>query len=180
MPIIDTGALVRPAFEAAEFTPTKWTTADEKAAFVKALCRFIALDYETTLFTDSLYRRLALSFGHIAHTNKRGFIATFFEDLRSKLVFIEWTLQWVPCGDPAWTYSDVERAVQARLRACDLLDAYRALHAAEMEGAERVLLKQLQAKYADGAAPTRAPVLHCSAPVRPRQARKPEDQANLF
>jgi hypothetical protein len=93
MPIIDTGALVRPAFEAAQFTATKWTTADEKAAFANALCRFIAADCKTTLFTDSLYRRLTLSFGHIAHGTKRGFIAAFFDDLRGKLSFLEWTLQ---------------------------------------------------------------------------------------
>src|SRR5271157_3601827 len=42
MPVIDTGTLVRPAFEAAQFTATKWDSAADKADFANALCRFIA------------------------------------------------------------------------------------------------------------------------------------------
>src|SRR5271166_2482106 len=42
MPVIDTGTLVRPAFEAAQFTATKWDSAADKADFASALCRFIA------------------------------------------------------------------------------------------------------------------------------------------
>ena len=179
--IKDIRALVRPAFEAAQFTATKWTTADENAAFANTLCRFIAGDCQPTLFTDKLYRRLSMYFGHIAHTNRHGFIAEYFEDLRGKVAFIEQTLMWVPCGDPAWTFCDVERAVQQRLRACDVLGAYRALRAAEIEGAERELLKRLQARYADGAAPARPPVLLGASPVNPRRrTRVPDDQASLF
>ncbi len=39
--IIDIRALVRPGFEAARFTGTKWDTAADKAAFANDLCRFI-------------------------------------------------------------------------------------------------------------------------------------------
>ncbi len=67
MPVIfDTGALVRPAFDPAEFTATKWETGADKAAFANGLCRFIAADFKLILFTDKLYRRLAGTFGHIA------------------------------------------------------------------------------------------------------------------
>ena len=60
MPVIfDTGALVRPAFDPAEFTATKWETGADKAGFANGLCRFIAADFKLTLFTDKLYRRLA-------------------------------------------------------------------------------------------------------------------------
>src|SRR5271165_4065082 len=41
MPVIDTRTLVRPAFEAAQFTATKWDSAADKADFANALCRFI-------------------------------------------------------------------------------------------------------------------------------------------
>ncbi len=65
--ILDTGALVRPAFTAADFTATKWDTSEDKAKFANDLCRFIANDFKAMMFTDKLYRRLAMMFGHIAH-----------------------------------------------------------------------------------------------------------------
>ena len=53
-----------------------------------------------------------------------------------------------PCyGDPAWTYSDVERAIQARLQRCDMLALHCIWHAAEIDAAERAVLAQLRAKY---------------------------------
>jgi hypothetical protein len=179
--IFDTGALVRPAFTAADFAATKWDTGEDKAKFANGLCRFIAADFKQALFTEGIYRRLAMTFGHIAHFDRFGFFAEFFEDLRGKVAFLEQTLMWCPCGDPAWTYSDVERAVLKRLRACDLLAAYRQLRAAEIEGAERELLRRLQAKYAGGAALTMAPVLHCPPIAKSSiAARKPAEQSSLF
>jgi hypothetical protein len=53
MPVIfDTGALVRPAFTAADFAATKWDTGEDKAKFANGLCRFIAADFKQTLFTE--------------------------------------------------------------------------------------------------------------------------------
>ena len=179
--ILDTGALVRPVFTAADFTATKWDTSEDKAKFANNLCRFIANDFKTTLFTDKLYRRLAMMFGHIAHCNKFGLIAEFFEDLRGKVAFIEQTTMWRPCGDPACTYSDVERAILRRLQTCDLLTAYRQLRAAEIDGAERELLRRLQAKFAGQTAPVQRPVLHCPAMTKPAPARpRPAEQSSLF
>jgi len=71
MTVFDTSALTRPLFTDAEFTATKWNSAAQKAAFANALCRFIAADFRESLFTQNLYRRLALSFGHIAHDVER-------------------------------------------------------------------------------------------------------------
>ena len=62
-------ALTRPLFTDADFTATKWDSAFEKAAFANALCRFMSADFRESLFTQKLYRRLALSFGHIAHSS---------------------------------------------------------------------------------------------------------------
>jgi hypothetical protein len=134
----------------------------------------MAADFKTTMFTEKMYRRLVMTFGHIAHSSRQVFLAEFFENLGGKVAFLEQTLMWHPCGDPAWTYSGVERAVLQRLRACDLLTAYRQLRAAE--GAEGELLRRLQAKYADGAAPAPAPVLHCPPTAKPIiTARKPAE-----
>ena len=179
--ILDTGALVRPAFTAADFTATKWDTSEDKAKFSNDLCRFIANDFKATMFTDKLYRRLAMMFGHIAHYNKVGFTAEFFEDLRGKVAFIEQTMMWRPCGDPAWTYSDVERAILKRLHACDLLNAYRQHRAAEIDGAERELLRRLQGKFAGQSAPVQPPMLHCPPMMKTAVARpKPAEQSSLF
>jgi hypothetical protein len=184
MPIIfDTGVLTRPSFDPAAFTPTQWDTGADKAAFANALCRFIAADFKLSLFTDKLYQRLYNTFGHIAHTNKHGFISDFFEDPRGKVEFLEQTLMWRPCGDPAWTYSDVEHAVLKRLRTCNLLDAYRALRAlraAEVERAERELLRRLQMKYASGTTPAQPPILHRPAAPRTTASRTPPEQSSLF
>jgi hypothetical protein len=177
MPVIfDTGALVRPVFTAADFTATKWDTGQDKAKFANNLCRFMAADFKTTMFTEKVYRRLAMTFGHIAHSSRQGFLAEFFDDLRGKVDFLEQTLMWHPCGEPAWTYSDVERAVLQRLRACDLLTAYCYLRAVEVEVVERELLRRLQAKCADGAAPAQALVRH--RPII--TAREPAEQSSLF
>jgi hypothetical protein len=164
--IIDIRALVRPGFEATRFTGTKWDTAADKAAFANDVCRFIAADFVPRMFTQKLYRRLALTFGHIAHCSREGFSAEFFRDTSGKVAFLEQTLAWVPCGDPAWTWCDIEHAVQERLRACQLLPAYRRRRAAEIDAAERELLRRLQAKFEPGAAPIEPPTILAPPPTR--------------
>ena len=106
-----------PAFTAAEFTPTQWASAKDKAKFANALMKFIAHEFPRQSFTRSLYQRLSNTFGHIAHTNVDGFYGAFFERDFDKVVFLEQTLSWPHFGDPTFTFSDVERAVKRRLRA---------------------------------------------------------------
>ena len=180
MPLVfDTNALLRPAFYGDEFVATKWDSADAKADFANKLCRFMAADFKESLFTKVLYRRLSLCFGHIAHYNSFGFFAHFFHDLQGKVAFLEETLLWRPCGDPTYTFCDVERPVQARLRACNLLAAYRALRVAEVEGAERELLRRLEEKYAEASSTAEAPVILARQPPR-REHPTPTEQQSLF
>lgn len=178
--VFDTSAFLRPAFGADEFTPTKWDSAATKAEFANKLCRFVAADFKETLFTKTLYRRLSLCFGHIAHYDRFGFLDHFFRDLDGKVAFLEETLQWRSFGDPTYTYCDVERAVQARLRACNLLAAYRALRAAEIERAERAQLQRLQAKYDGATTQAEPPLIHAGRAPRPVQPRPPGDQPSLL
>ena len=182
MPVIDTGGLVRPFFIAEQFTATKWNTDADKADFANKLCRFIAADFPEHLFTKTLYKRLSLSFGMIAHFCCSGFFGHFFRDLQGKTAFLEEALAWRPCGQPDFTFCDVERAVQARLRSCNLLGAYCALRAAEVEGAERALLALLRHRYegANPPAPVSVPILHPGS--APRLIRKvaANDQSSLF
>ena len=111
-----TRALTTPAFVAADFVPTHWDSAEQKAKFANALLTFVAQDFPRSKFHESFYRRLSNTFGHIANYNSAGFYGRFFLTAEDKLEFLEQCVTW-PChGDPTYTYSDVERAVVARLR----------------------------------------------------------------
>ncbi len=119
-------ALTRPLFTDQDFTATKFSSAAEKAGFANTLLRFIETDFRPTLFTRRLYSRLSMCFGHVAHTNQLGFRDTFFDDLHGKVAFLEQTLAWHCHGQPDYTYCDVERATQARLRMRSARDLSRA------------------------------------------------------
>lgn len=54
-------------FLASEFTPTQWSTTEDKAQFGNTLLHFIESGWKETLFTKKLYNRLMNTFGHIAH-----------------------------------------------------------------------------------------------------------------
>src|SRR5271166_456959 len=110
-----TRALTTPAFVAADFVPTHWDSAEQKAKFANAFLMFVAQDFPRSKFHEGFYRRLSNTFGHIANYDSAGFYGRFFLNAQDKLEFLEQCVTW-PChGDPTTTYSDVERAVAARL-----------------------------------------------------------------
>ena len=129
------------------FTPTQWSTAEDKAAFAKQFIRFVQSDFAAKHFTDKFYRRLSNTFGNIAHYDRGGFWNEFFTSTADKVRFLEQTLQHPCYGDPAWTFSDVERALQALLKADGTLERYRQRLAEESEAGERAELARLQQKY---------------------------------
>lgn len=135
-------------FTAENFTPTKWDDAATKARFAKQFVRFVKSDFCVRQFTQAFYKRLSLSFGHIAHFNRHGFFETFFASTEGKVRFLRHTLRHQCWGDPAFTYSDVERALQSWLRQNGVLERYQQKLAEEQEAAERAELARLQAKYA--------------------------------
>ena len=53
-----------------EFTPTKFSTAADKAEFGNHFLRFIETEWTQALFTKDFYHRLSMCFGHIAHYGK--------------------------------------------------------------------------------------------------------------
>ena len=92
-----TRALTTPAFVAADFVPTQWDTAEQKAKFANALLTFVTQDFRVcyenyrekrsyrrnddfprSKFHESFYRRLSNTFGHIACYNCDGFYGRFF------------------------------------------------------------------------------------------------------
>ncbi len=130
-----------------QFTATKWEGADKKAKFAKQFIKFVKSDFAQSQFPHLFYVRLSLTFGHIAHYNQSGFFETFFTTTQDKVRFLRQTLQHPCWGDPTFTYSDVEKALQAWLRESGVLARYEQRLAQEQESAERAVLARLQAKY---------------------------------
>ncbi len=72
-----TRALTTPAFVAADFVPTHWDSAEQKAKFANAHLTFVAQDFPRSKFHEGFYRRLSNTFGHIACYNRDGFYGRF-------------------------------------------------------------------------------------------------------
>lgn len=162
-----------PLLTAEQFTATKFDSAAAKADFGNQLLAFIAEDFPRKRFTLKFYRILCQHFGMIAHYDQHGFWAEYFTSTADKLRFLE-EVSTHPCwGDPAFTFSDLERVVVARIRAAGLVARLRDALARETEAAERALLNRLQARYQ----PEKAPVTELP---RPRPADWASDQPSLF
>ena len=159
-------------FLPSEFAPTKFSSAADKADFGNALLNFLDAGCPQELFSTKLYHRLSMSFGHIAHYDRSGFYDTWFTQARHRAAFVEKTLRW-PChGDPEFTFSDVEYAIQHVMRKRNYLarlelKAAEALRAAELRDLERLEAKyrtQKPAESADTASETMSGTQPDSAP----------------
>ncbi len=147
LPAALTRALTTPAFVAADFVPTHWDNAEQKAKFANTLMRFIADDFPRSKFHKAFYQRLSNTFGHIAHCDLVGFYEHFFLTAKGKLVFLDQCATW-PChGDPTYTYSAVERAVVARLTQSQIVAILSSQIAVERRRRELALLSELKARY---------------------------------
>lgn len=94
------------------FTPTQFHSAADKEKFFKHFQRFVKSNYNVNLFHKWFYVQLSFMFYHIAHYNKHGFYETWFADELSIERFWD-RVKTHPChGDPAYTYCDVEHAIQ--------------------------------------------------------------------
>ena len=103
-------------FTREQFTATPWSTIDEKAQFGNQLFRFIEEGFPQSLFTKALYGRLSQCFQHIAHCDLHGFYAVWFSTPGNQARFLAHILRALCFGDPAYTYSDVEKAIQEEIR----------------------------------------------------------------
>ena len=107
-------------YQAPQFTPTKWNTAEDKARMTNKFTKFILNGFQEKSFTKEMYKRLSTMFGHIAEYDIQGFYAVWFKDDAACLKWAEnvgkgGVLGFV-VGDPAWTWSDVEKALQEWIR----------------------------------------------------------------
>jgi hypothetical protein len=124
-------ALQLPKLEAGSLIATKWCTTEEKAKFGNHLLRFIAEDHPPNLWTNIFYNRLSMTFSNIAHTNKLGFWEAFFENTADYVQFLQ-NIARRPCwGQPAYTYSDVEQIIRARVKKSGIIEWQERLLAAE-------------------------------------------------
>ena len=107
-------------YPAAQFTPTKWNTAEDKARMTKKLTKFILSGFQQPSFTKEVYKRLSTMFGHIAEYDIQGFYSVWFEDDDACLNWAENVIRGgvlgFVVGDPAWTWSDVEKTLQHWMR----------------------------------------------------------------
>ena len=94
---------------------TEFRTADEKSRFGRALVAFVLGGFRRAKFTEPLYRRLCSCFGHIAEYGRGGFYAAWFADAEKQRKWVQHLLEYAPCGDPAFTCSDLERLFKAWL-----------------------------------------------------------------
>lgn len=135
---------------AEQFMATKFDRPEDKTKYCEALIRFIEKDFPREGFTNRLYEGLHVYlFGHIAHFNKHGFYAEWFSSTRNKVAWFENALQYCPLGDPAYTWSDVERVLRRYFKQQRYLETYQARLAKEIEAAERAMLARLKEKYGE-------------------------------
>lgn len=174
----------KPLFSADEFTPTEFSTAQDKAAFGNHFFRFIESDWKQTIFTRTFYNRLSNCFGHIAHYDLHGFYGTWFADDGLRLSFLQHTLRFSCYGDPAYTFSDVERAIKTELRRRPLVAQYQARVSAAIRTRELAQLQRLQAKYGTMPAASVSPLPAAepcfTSALAPGQAHPQATQISLF
>jgi hypothetical protein len=140
-------SLVHTFFTATDFVPTKWSTAEEKASFGNNLLHFMMAGFVVERFTEKLYTRLSMCFGHIAHYDRHGFADTWFDSPESIAAFVNHLMQW-PChGDPGYTFSDVEQAVQREVAKLNLVATVNEAAASSIRARELALLDALESKY---------------------------------
>jgi len=134
-------------FLPSDFTATKFSTAADKAEFGNTLLRFIESEWASALFTKSFYNRLSMCFGHIAHYNRAQFYEVWFSSLADQMRFLKHTLRFPCYGDPEYTFSDVESAIQRELVNRNYLARYELRLAEEQQATDLALLRQLESKY---------------------------------
>ena len=134
-------------FTASDFVPTKWSTAEEKAVFGNNLLHFMLTGFLAERFTEKLYTRLSMCFGHVAHFDRRGFAETWFDSPKSTASFVNHLMQW-PChGDPGYTFSDAEQAIQREVARLNLVATVNEAAASSIQARELALLDALESKY---------------------------------
>ena len=131
----------------AKFVPTKYSTAEDKAKFVKSFINFFDKGCNRNLFTKGLYNHLHLHFmGHIAHYDIDGFYGVWFSDADKQYSFLAHASKSRVYGDPAWTFSDAEKVLQTWINRSGVLEDYEQKQADYLEDKNTYLAKSAIAR----------------------------------
>ena len=109
-------------FSPAQFTPTRFSNAEEKARFANMFVVFVSAGCPKSKFTLWFYRRLCRMFQHIAHYNILGFYEEWFSSADKRRCFLENAMQSPAYGSPGNTWSDVERALQSWIQSSGIFE----------------------------------------------------------
>ena len=71
-----------------ELRDSEFLSAKEKELVLKQWKRFVTNDLMASGFTDRIYKHLSLHCAFIAHFNRAGFYATYFEDPEQTIRFL--------------------------------------------------------------------------------------------
>jgi hypothetical protein len=100
-------------FKAEQFKATQFDTAAEKAKFANHLANFLLQGCPRSMYSKWFYKHLSLHFnGHIAEYNAEGFWSVWFSNHAKRMAFVQRMAEHGCYGDPAYTFCDVERAMQ--------------------------------------------------------------------
>lgn len=169
--------LREPVPTAADFKPTKFTPSETKAWFACHFLRFASSDFPKHHFTQRFYGQVMNTFGMIAHYNSPGFWTEYFTTTAGKVEFIDQVTHHHCFGDPAHTFSDVEREITRRLRQVDLLGLYRGRSRAERHIADQAEFARLKARFEPDGVP--AQVVVPSLPAVQRRSQSSTTAAQL-
>jgi len=107
---------------------SEFLSANDKALALKQWKRFVANGFTVSDFTERLYKHLSLHCEFIAHFNRAGFYATYFEDPDDTIRFLgqfdaDLGCRSVEYGSSRWAdspdYADVNRAM------CKILEPHK-------------------------------------------------------
>jgi len=129
------------------FTATEWDTSEDKERVFQQFTRLVGGGFQIEQFPKTFYRKLSCMFGHIAHYNRDGFYDAQFSTPERRENFIRQALQHQCYGDPAFTYSDVERELQVWLLEHGHLERLKKETRDALEPKERQELARLKTKY---------------------------------
>ena len=151
---------IRLEIQASDLTATEWDDQKSKLRFAKQFAKFVTGGFKWEDFPKWFYVRLSMTFGHIAHYNQHGFYATFFQDDNGKIDFVRTTLLGGGYGDPAFTFSDVEKILKKWMDASQVLEQIHVEAHKVRVKSEREVLQRLATKYGGEDAPQVLELLH--------------------
>lgn len=133
------------------FAATPWCSSRRKQQFADRFVKFVEADFAERLFSRGFYNAVSQIFGHHAHYNAAQFYADFFTTAHGKSRFIDHIAHgaFAGLGDPSYTWSDVEQAIQEVASERRWAERFQQAAIAEQQILERALLRELASRYPD-------------------------------